>query len=82
MGQVGQESNLQPAVLEPAALRSAAFRDVHDDTRNRPFRWSKVRGSSPAFTRVGVKIGVKSTRRSYSSWARSGEQVSMIGYVC
>ena len=29
-GQVGQESNLQPAVLEPAAVRSAPFRDVHE----------------------------------------------------
>ena len=30
LGQVGQESNLQPAVLEPAAVRSATFRDVHE----------------------------------------------------
>jgi hypothetical protein len=30
IGQVGQESNLQPAVLEPAAVRSATFRDVHE----------------------------------------------------
>jgi hypothetical protein len=30
VGQVGQESNLQPAVLEPAAVRSATFRDVHE----------------------------------------------------
>jgi hypothetical protein len=30
LGQVGQESNLQPAVLEPAAVRSAVFRDVHE----------------------------------------------------
>jgi hypothetical protein len=29
-GQVGQESNLHPAVVEPAAVRSATFRDVHE----------------------------------------------------
>jgi hypothetical protein len=29
-GQVGQESNLQPAVLEPAAVRSPTFRGVHE----------------------------------------------------
>ena len=29
-GQMGQESNLHPAVVEPAALRSAAFREVHE----------------------------------------------------
>jgi hypothetical protein len=29
-GQVGQESNLQPAVLEHAAVRSATFKDVHE----------------------------------------------------
>jgi hypothetical protein len=27
---VGQESNLQPAVLEPAAVRSATFTEVHE----------------------------------------------------
>jgi hypothetical protein len=37
MGQVGQESNLQPAVLEPAAIRSAAFRGVHEPPENGPF---------------------------------------------
>ena len=30
MGQVGQESNLQPAVVEPAAVRSAAFSRVQN----------------------------------------------------
>jgi hypothetical protein len=29
-GQVGQESHLQPAVLEPAAVGSATFRRVHE----------------------------------------------------
>jgi hypothetical protein len=41
---VGQESRLQPAVLEPAAVRS------------------------PAFTGVGVKIGVKATGHSSTDW--------------
>jgi hypothetical protein len=30
IGQVGQESHLQPAVVEPAAVRSASFRNVHE----------------------------------------------------
>src|SRR5262249_44542192 len=59
--QVGQESNRQPAVLEPAAVRSATFRDVHESAENGLFWRSKVSGSSPAFTGVGVKIGVKAT---------------------
>jgi hypothetical protein len=36
-GQVGQESNLQPAVLEPAAVRSGRFRGVHELAGNGPF---------------------------------------------
>ena len=35
--QVGQESHLQPAVVEPAALRSGKFRDVHEVAENGPF---------------------------------------------
>ena len=58
-GQVGQESNLQPAVLEPAAVRSATFRDVHKGAENRPLCRLKVSGSSPTYTGVGVNIGVK-----------------------
>jgi len=58
LGQVGQESKLQPAVVECAAVRSATFRDVHEPAWNRPFWWSKVSGRSPTFTGVGVKIGV------------------------
>jgi hypothetical protein len=59
MGQVGQESNRRPAVVEPAALRSATFRDIREDARSGLFRWVEVRGSSPAFIGVGVNIGVK-----------------------
>jgi transposase len=36
-GQVGQESNLQPAVLEPAAVRSGTFTEVHDGAKNGSF---------------------------------------------
>jgi hypothetical protein len=54
---VGQESTLHPAVVEPAAVRSATFRDVHEYACNRSFRRRKVRGSSPPFTGVGVKLG-------------------------
>ena len=59
-GQVGQESNLQPAVLEPAAVRSATFRDVHDGGwKSAHFDRSKyveVHQRSPA---LGSKLGSK-----------------------
>ena len=35
-GQVGQESNLQPAVLESAAVRSGTLREVHEAAQNGP----------------------------------------------
>jgi hypothetical protein len=37
LGQVGQESNLQPAVLEPAAVASGMFKEVHEHAGNGPF---------------------------------------------
>jgi hypothetical protein len=77
-GQVGQESNLQPAVLEPAAVRSATFREVHEPAESGPFCWPKVSGSSPEFTGVGVKIGVKRLQQSilYSHESMSEASVS------
>ena len=60
MGQVGQESNLQPAVLEPAAVRSATFRDVHEaPLKSAHFDRPKYVEVHQTFTGVGVKIGVK-----------------------
>jgi hypothetical protein len=56
-GQVGQESNLQPAVLEPAAVRTGTFTEVHEGLKIAHFDRSKyveVRQSSPA---LGSKLG-------------------------
>ena len=62
--QVGQESNRRPAVLEPAAVRSAAFTEVHEGARNRPFegpKYVEVHQSSPA---LGSTVGSNAANKA------------------
>src|SRR5262245_9824524 len=58
-GQVGQESNLQPAVLEPDSFCSLMSAQAHKPRSQALFFTPIVHQRSPTFAQVGVDIGVK-----------------------